>query len=97
MVRNKTHKVVAPKVVWRMSPAHPRGEFVQVSARGLRDTAASEAHERGFAVSSLDLLCGADVSEAALDALPSELIEALSPMAAPAHADAEPGPSPGIP
>lgn len=76
MVRSKTGKA-AQKVVWRITPARPAGEFVQVKEQASQRASSSETHERGFVVSSLDLLCGADVTETPLDTLPGELLDAF--------------------
>jgi hypothetical protein len=75
MVRNKAAKV-GPRVVWRMSQAHPHGEFVQVGGYGsIRKP--SVLTEGSLSVSSLDLMCGADVSETDMDTLPGDLIDAF--------------------
>ncbi len=66
------------RTVWRMSPEHPQGRFVRVSSRPPRILTDAEAHPQSSAASSLDLWCGVDVSEVAIDTLPGELLEAFA-------------------
>ena len=68
----------APRLVWRITQANPQGVFVQASGRGAEDPLLPDPSERGFVPSSLDLLFGVDVSEAPLDTLPGELIDAFT-------------------
>jgi len=66
-----------PRVLWRMSQDHPEGVLLQVSDRGINPYRPPESHERGFAVSSLDLLSGVEVTEEPMDSLPGELTDAF--------------------
>lgn len=94
MVPTKTDRGVQ-RVVWRISQAHPQGEYVQVPAYRLKNTMPSETHERGFSISSLDLLRGTDVTETSMDTLPDEFIEAFArSMPAVDGASAEPSYAP---
>jgi hypothetical protein len=60
-----------------MSQEHPEGVLVHASERRFKPTLPPEAHERGFAASSLDLLSGTDVIETPIDSLPGEFTEAF--------------------
>lgn len=67
------------RVIWRMTQANPRGELVRVSGLKAGGAPRCESVERGCAVSSLELLSGADVDEMPMDTLPGELIDAFAP------------------
>ena len=72
------------KMVWRMTAAAPKGEWVvrnsvSIAAPALPlDAELPEVSNGGWAMSSFDLLSGVDVSEDS-DTVPAELYDELFP------------------
>ena len=80
MARRKDDKE-PPRLVWRITADAPLGEYVdpKVAAQARKQTSgSSEARERSWLGSSLELLGGVRVSETPLDTLPGDLIDAFT-------------------
>ncbi|MFT3664478.1 hypothetical protein [Piscinibacter sp.] len=80
MARFTANKQQPAKLVWRITPNAPQGEYIdprQVVAAPAPVEAKTKVdpRENGWLASSLELLGGVRVSEAPLDTLPGELIE----------------------
>lgn len=60
--------------IWRISSAFPAGAYVDEIAPSA-PVQPAYVRERGWLVSSFELLHGMDVSEAPMDTLPAELVE----------------------
>ncbi len=63
------------RIVWRMSPAAPVGEYVDPIDPVRESAKPVEVPEHGWLASSLELLNGVRVSETPMDTLPGELID----------------------
>jgi len=68
---------VTHRVVWRMSAAAPQGEYHDGTPDRDDSPPADTVHEYGWLASSLELLGGVRISEAPMDTLPGELIDAF--------------------
>ncbi len=64
------------RLVWRMTPNSPTGEYVDPAANALARLDPVDGHQSGWAVSTFDLLTGLDVIEVG-DSLPADLIDEL--------------------
>lgn len=75
VVRRNTGKAPA-RLVWRITPDEPNGQFVDPSRpEPPPPKPPAEARENGWLASSLELLGGVRVSETPMDTLPGELID----------------------
>lgn len=75
VVRRNAGKTPA-KLVWRITPDAPNGQYVDPSRPEPPPAkAAPEPRENGWLASSLELLGGVKVSETPMDTLPGELID----------------------
>lgn len=79
-MRNMFERKAVKKVnrmVWRISTSNPAGEFVPSGGRQVKRTEPAELHESGFRASSIELSNGSVMSEAEMDTLPGELVDAF--------------------
>ncbi len=77
MFRRKD-EVEVRRVVWRMSAGNPAGAYVRPSDPAPIPCAPVETPQFGWSATRLEFLNGVRVSEAPLDTLPAELIDAFN-------------------
>lgn len=78
MVRLPANKQPPAKLVWRVTPEAPMGEYIDAKQAATRVAGAHppvDPRENGLLASSLELLRGVRISEAPMDTLPGELID----------------------
>jgi hypothetical protein len=60
----------APRVIWRISQAHPEGVYLTTADHPVKPTTSPLAYEIGYRGSSHELQQGVDVTEVSSDSLP---------------------------
>lgn len=71
---------IKKRMVWRITDAAPKGEMVDASAPATPpapDLPASDAGQPGWAMSSIDLLTGIEVTEDDRETVPDDLFDEL--------------------
>ena len=76
-VRSKTPPA-AKKLVWRITPGSPKGEWVDPATLPPPKADPPERHSSTWAMSSFDLQYGADISDVS-DTVPEALLDELFP------------------
>lgn len=78
MVRLPANKQQPAKLVWRVTPDAPMGEYIDAKQAATKVAGAHppvDPRENGLLASSIELLRGVRISEAPMDTLPGELID----------------------
>lgn len=78
MARLSVNKQQPARLVWRVTPEAPMGEYIDAKQAATKVAGARvpvDPRENGLLASSLELLRGVRISEAPMDTLPGELID----------------------
>ena len=78
MARLPLNKQPPAKLVWRVTPEAPMGEYIDPKHAATKVAGTHppvDPRENGLLASSLELLRGVRISEAPMDTLPGELID----------------------